>query len=135
MGRLHSARRLAMQLLYQLDLRESQPADILALGLASSPSEPETKQLAEAMAQGAWQQHMHLDAEIVKRSQHWALDRMTKVDVAILRLALYELQYQNTPPQVVVNEAVELAKEFSDPDAPKFVNGILGVDLQPLPRS
>ena len=66
-----------------------------------------------------------LDALIVQHAQNWRLERMAIIDRAILRLAIYELRNGETPPQVVLNEAVELAKKFSSEEAGSFVNGIL----------
>ena len=135
MGRRHNARRLGMQLLYQMDLRREQAAMALSLAIESSQSEPETKAVAQALAQGAWQQHETLDAEIKKRSQHWALDRISRLYLAILRMALYEMSLNETPMQIVIDEAVELAKEFSTDESPKFINGILGAPLNSLSQS
>ena len=66
-----------------------------------------------------------LDALIVQHAQNWRLERMAIIDRAMLRLAIYELRAEETPPKVVMNEAVDLAKKFSSEDAGAFVNGIL----------
>jgi N utilization substance protein B len=59
-------------------------------------------------------------------SKNWSLDRMNMVDKTILQIAFYELMYEkDTPKAVVIDEAVELAKKYSEEDAPKFINGIL----------
>ncbi len=65
--------------------------------------------------------------EIISRCAiGWTLDRMDKVDLSVLRLAVYEINYSDVPDKVAANEAVEIAKEFSDDKSPKFINGILG---------
>lgn len=67
-----------------------------------------------------------LDAEIEKLAEGWRLNRMSKVDLTILRLALYEMRFDDTVPvKVAINEAVELAKEFGGDASPKFINGVL----------
>jgi N utilization substance protein B len=68
-----------------------------------------------------------IDAEITKYAQDWKLDRMLSTDRNLLRMALYELKYQNEiPVGATVNEAVELAKIYGDDDSARFINGILG---------
>ncbi len=95
------------------------------LGL-ESPLHPEVRRFAQALARGAWQHRDELDERLSRASEHWSLSRMTPVDRNILRLGLYELLYHpDTPPQVVLNEAVELAKRFGDANSPAFVNGVL----------
>lgn len=57
--------------------------------------------------------------------QDWTLERLSKVDIAILKLAIYEIKYANLPFKVVINEAVEIAKAYGDDNSPSFVNGVL----------
>ena len=66
-----------------------------------------------------------LDSKISASLKNWTIARLSKVNLAILRLALAEMEYAQVPYQVSINEAVELAKKFSDDDAPAFVNGVL----------
>lgn len=68
-----------------------------------------------------------LDEKIAESAPAWPIDKLNKIDLAILRLAVYELIYENvTPPKVVIDEAVELAKEFGAENSSSFVNGVLG---------
>lgn len=67
-----------------------------------------------------------IDKKIQKAAPTWPIDNLNKVDLAILRLAIYELNNTKTPPKVVIDEAVELAKEFGSENSPSFVNGVLG---------
>ena len=68
-----------------------------------------------------------IDSIIDKCAKGWTTNRMAKVDLAILRLAVYEMKFSNeTPRNVVINEAVELAKKYSSDESPAFINGILG---------
>ena len=67
-----------------------------------------------------------IDSEIAKAAPTWPIDKLNRVDLAILRLSIYELLNSDTPPKVVIDEAVELAKEFGSESSPSFVNGVLG---------
>ncbi len=67
-----------------------------------------------------------IDADIQKAAPTWPTDKLNKVDLAILRLAVYELKFGEVPPKVVIDEAVELAKEFGAEASSSFVNGVLG---------
>lgn len=72
-----------------------------------------------------------IDGEITTAAPEWPLEKVAKVDLAILRLAVYEIIYnQNTPPKVIIDEAVELAKEFGGETSSGFVNGVLGTILK-----
>lgn len=67
-----------------------------------------------------------IDKKIKLSAPAWPVDKLNKIDLAILRLAVYELENTKTPPKVIIDEAVELAKEFGSEASPSFVNGVLG---------
>lgn len=67
-----------------------------------------------------------IDQEIQKAAPQWPIDKLNRIDLAILRLAVYELRNTETPPKVVIDEAVELSKEYGSENTPSFVNGVLG---------
>lgn len=67
-----------------------------------------------------------IDEEIIKAAPAWPIENINKIDLAILRLSVYELLEGKAPPKVVIDEAVELAKEFGAESSPSFVNGVLG---------
>ena len=67
-----------------------------------------------------------LDKLIQDSAPQWPLDKLNKIDLAILRLAVYELENEDTPPKVVIDEAVELAKEYGSESSSSFINGVLG---------
>ncbi len=67
-----------------------------------------------------------IDTRIGKAAPSWPVEKLNKIDLAILRLAVYELDNKTAPPKVVIDEAVELAKEFGGENSPSFVNGVLG---------
>jgi N utilization substance protein B len=66
------------------------------------------------------------DKKIEDAAPAWPLEKLNRIDLAILRLAVYELENKKTPPKVIIDEAVELAKEFGSENSPSFVNGVLG---------
>ena len=74
---------------------------------------------------GIVQQQPFIDEVLKKHAENWAFERIAKIDLAILRLAVYELKFDHTPTPVVINEAVELAKEYGSDDSKRFVNGML----------
>jgi len=81
---------------------------------------------AERLASGTAQHVEAIDPIIEAQAEHWRLERMPVIDRLILRLAVYELLHEReTPPPVVIDEALELAKRFSTPEAVKFINGVL----------
>ncbi len=71
-----------------------------------------------------------IDQKISQSAPAWPLEKLNKIDLSILRLAVYELENTQTPPKVVIDEAVELAKELGSESSPSFVNGVLGTILK-----
>jgi len=71
-------------------------------------------------------QKKKLDKLIEKAAPQWPVDKLNRIDLAILRLAVYELENEDTPPKVVIDEAVELAKEYGAESSSSFINGVLG---------
>lgn len=94
---------------------------------AFNDEDGEPSQYSRELALGTESNQDAIDAEIEATSQHWSLMRMPFVDRNILRLAVYEIVYEDgMPASVAINEAVELAKAYGGDDSPKFVNGVLG---------
>jgi N utilization substance protein B len=120
------ARRLAIQVLYQSDILEVDPATIIA----DKRLVDETQLLstyARRLIEGTTEHKDTIDNDLVSASENWALDRMPIVDRALLRMAAFEMYYvDEVPISVTINEAVNLAKEFGGDDSPRFVNGVLG---------
>lgn len=119
-------RRLAFQALYQLDARAGADADQVRVSL--DPAEELTdvdRDRAMEIALAAWAVRAGADEEFRALAPAWPVHRQAAVDRAILRLAHFEMTSGRTPPKVAVNEAVELAKEFSTDRSPSFVNGLL----------
>lgn len=124
------ARKRALQILFEADQRNTAPADVLAdwarLSAADArqpPVSPYTRELVEGYADRA----ERIDELLTQYAVGWPLDRMPVVDRSLLRLSTYELLWQDgTPDAVVLDEAVQLAREFSTDESPAFVNGLLG---------
>ena len=123
------AREGALQMLYQTEVGQL-PVDDAArthsiIGDAVELDD-EARTYAENLAQGAWKARPTLDAYISDAARNWRVERMAVLDRLLLRLAIYELLEQPaTPPRVVIDEAIELARRYSGDDAGKFVNGVL----------
>jgi N utilization substance protein B len=119
------ARKRAVDLLYEADLRGANPVTTLAerIALADPPISDYTIELVE----GVTSHRAAIDQLLSDYSESWTLDRMPGVDRAVLRIGLYELLWAaDVPDAVAIDEAVELAKLLSTDESPKFVNGILG---------
>ena len=129
------ARETAVQALFHLDFNQTD----LVTAIKAVMSEREdmsdgAKEYARLLVDGT-QEHQHeIDHIITTISNEWKIDRMAAVDRNIARIAIFEMKYgdEKLPPNVVINEAVELAKTFGTEDSSRFVNGILGslVDKQ-----
>jgi transcription antitermination factor NusB len=126
------ARRLALQAMYQLDV---QGEDFLINGLqefiAESTEDPKTREIAYFMAKSAWLEHDTADAWLGRLVAKWPVYRMATVDRNVLRLAVWELvHYAQTPAKIVLDEAINMAKEFSTADSGTFINGVLDAILK-----
>ena len=115
-----------MQIMFQLGLGQKDIDFLLEQSAQSEKLIPETVNFARDLLNGTQEHLTEIDKYISAKSIGWSLERITAVDRAILRLAIYEIKYLQTPPSVAINEAVELAKKFSTAESAKFVNGILG---------
>jgi N utilization substance protein B len=119
-----------MQVLYQWDMRK-QPWEEAVESYYESVGSPdgETRlardEFMERLVQGTVERCAEIDARIVKHSEHWRLERMPAVDRNILRLAVYEMDWVQTPAAVAIDEALELARRFSGDESVPFINGVL----------
>ena len=122
-------RRCALQAMYQLDAQrdagEAPTREALLESLADSPGDAEIHKAGLALAQRAWGTHGDADKAVAALSPDWPTHRQPVVDRNILRLAYFEIVSGAAPPKVAINEAVELAREFSTEKSPAFVNGVL----------
>lgn len=119
------AREYAMQMLFQWEMSPQEPAKLEAVFWRSARAADSTESFANQLFEGAARDVTALDEEIRKHTDNWRFERLAAIDRAILRLAIFELRQAKTPPKVVLNEAVELAKKFSSEESGGFVNGVL----------
>ncbi|MBI5656493.1 MAG: transcription antitermination factor NusB [Geobacter sp.] len=126
MGARREGRELALQALYALDMNPMSVAGSLRLFWEEHQASEGIKEFAELLVKGVDEHRAELDQRIKEQSKNWSLGRMAKVDLNILRIAVYELAYLgDIPRNVTINEAIEIAKKFGSEDSPSFVNGIL----------
>jgi transcription antitermination protein NusB len=118
-------RRCAIQAMYQFDFGHIDSPEIVRESLLDSPGSDAAHQAGFDLAMEAWKQRAQADAIIAELSPDWPLYRQPVLDRNILRLAHFEMLHADTPPKVAINEAVELAREFSTEKSPAFVNGVL----------
>jgi N utilization substance protein B len=140
MGKRRRARELALFLLYQLEFHPDDAAEATKVFWEDHPTSPEIKVFAENLVRGTLEHREVIDRLIASYAQHWRLPRMAVIDRNILRMAVYELLWnQETPEKVIINEAIELAKTYGAEDSGRFVNGILdqikALRGKPLPPS
>ncbi|MCC7186198.1 MAG: transcription antitermination factor NusB [Acidobacteria bacterium] len=124
----HQSRELALQALYFWEVGRSAPDEALDHVVAAhmpDASDP-VKAFAQLLVQGTVRTHEELDQIIGRHIDNWRIERLAVIDKLILRMATWELRYAvETPPAVVVNEALELARTYSADESIKFVNGVL----------
>ena len=114
-----------MQMLFQWDMSQQDPAKLEAKFWKSAKAADKTREFANQLFEGAAKEITALDEIIGKHCENWRFERLAAIDRAILRLALHEMSSADTPPKVVLNEAVGLAKKFSSEESSAFVNGVL----------
>ena len=121
------ARSLALQVLYEIDIANHSPANILKERLEESPFSDELAEFARQIIFGVLPIKHELDQLIAKYAPEWPLDQIAAIDRNILRIAFWEFAVQReTPVKVAINEAVELAKLYGSDSAARFINGVLG---------
>ena len=132
MSKRHLARSIVMQSLYQWDFRGNPTAAIPAI-IDQNMKEfgiglEDTKEFVETTVDGVIKHQKEIDIKLADFAPHWPLEQMTLIDRNILRLGVFELEFNNEeiPPKVAINEAIELAKTYGGPSSGKFVNEILG---------
>ena len=145
MAARHRSRQRALQVLYQWDMTKRPMEETISgfydtLRAEGAPGEPAEEpdeesqedasrngrdEFMEELAKGASEMAPDIDHRIAQKSAHWKLDRMPVVDRNILRLGIYEMSRQDTPAAVVIDEALELARQFSGEESVAFINGVL----------
>ena len=120
-------RMAAVQFLYQWELNKpEQLNDAVRVFIETLEQPREHYAFAEELIHGTIEHMTAVDEEIITHTKNWTFDRIAKVDLSVLRLAIYELlERTDIPPIVSINEAIELGKIYSNPDSKRFINGIL----------
>jgi N utilization substance protein B len=121
------ARERALTILYEAASKAVAPVSVLESQAIA------TDELVDRLVRGVEAHLVEVDGWISRYSQNWSIERMPVIDVAVLRIALFELAYErDTPLAVVIDEAVNLAKRFSTDDSGRFVNGVLAAAARDL---
>ena len=121
------SRELAFKLIYQKEMqKEIEDENLEIFFEANEIEDDEVKEYLKDILFGVSKNEEKID-EIKKKNlkENWEIERVSKINLSLLKVAIYEILYTNTPFKVVINEAVELAKKYSEDTAPQFVNGIL----------
>lgn len=135
MGARREGREFALQILYSLDVNPVGVRVGLSHFWEGQKAPQGIREFAEKLVTGVADNRSQIDGMIEQKSKNWSLGRMSKVDVNILRLSVYELLYcQDIPVNVTINEAIEIAKKFGTEETPAFVNGILDEIAAALPE-
>ena len=126
MGKRRRARELAVQVLFHLEFNPSDPGESFDLLCRSFSPPKEIRAFSKELVLGVWENKGNLDTLIRQASRNWRIERMSRVDRNILRVAVFEVLYMGEiPPKVSIDEAVELGKKYGTEDSGAFVNGVL----------
>ena len=126
MGTRRKSRELALQMLFQADMSGQTPDDVRRTFWAErSEVDRDTRGFADDLFRIATERAKEIDPLIERHAEHWRMERMPVVDRNILRLAVYEISHGGTPAAVAIDEALELARKFSNEESVQFVNGVL----------
>jgi N utilization substance protein B len=126
MGKRRKARESALQILFQLEFDDSTPGKVMGSYWQNRKGSKEIAEYTQFLVTGIISHRERIDTMIQSVSSNWRLDRMAIVDRNVLRMAVFELLYEESiAPAIVINEAIEVVKKYSSEEAATFVNGIL----------
>lgn len=135
----HLGRIIALQTLYEHDFRLSAEdisfvlAEVLERNIGRYKNMVEDTPFVDRLVKGVIEHQQELDDTLQPIAPEWPIDQISRMDRVVLRMGLYELKYEpETPPKVIINEAVELAKAFGGDNSSKFINGVLGTAYRQL---
>ncbi len=114
-----------MQSLCQLDAQGDAFLEHVPEFIAEAHADGRTGDYAHRIVEGAWRQREALDRDIVSVASEWSAERLSPVDRNVLRVALVEFELAEAPFKVIVNEAIEIGREFGTAETPRFINGVL----------
>ena len=126
MGGRHKAREFALQMLYQAEASGTPIGDVAAAFWEERDTPPDVRSFADRLARGTASSQPAIDAILAESLENWRLERLAIVDRNILRMAVYEFLHEpETPPIVIIDEAIEVARRFGGEESWQFANGIL----------
>jgi transcription antitermination factor NusB len=126
MGKRRRARELAIQVLFHMEYNPGDPGESFERVCESFGASREIRAYSREVVVGVWENRATLDRMIRRSSKNWRVERMSRVDRNILRIAIYEVLYRkDVPPKVSIDEAVELGKQYGTEESGAFINGIL----------
>jgi transcription antitermination protein NusB len=130
------SRQRALQILYLWDARRQPPAEAINAYYDTlySEEQPERDPFVASLVHGVVENIAEVDEQITKHAEHWRMERMPAVDRNILRLAVWEMSRGGAPAPVAIDEALELARKFSNEESVQFVNGVLDAVHRDLER-
>ena len=125
MGR-KKAREQAFKLLYELEIQKEDIKEQIELFIENNDiSDENTSNYIKNIVNGTVENKEELILIISKYLKNWNFERISKIDVALLKLAIYEIKFTDVPFKVAINEVIELSKSYSDDASPSFINGVL----------
>jgi N utilization substance protein B len=135
-GTRRKSRELALQMLFQLDMGKQSPDNVRKTFWSERKEMDETvRGFADDLFRVAVERAAAIDEMIEAHTPHWRMERMAAVDRNLLRASVAEfVGFPQTPPPIVINEALEIARKFSSPEAVNFINGVLDSVAKDLPR-
>lgn len=135
----HLGRIIALQTMYEIELRQGGDdksvdlKQVLQRNVDRYSAKLDDKAFLNELAEGVYSKTEELDKRIQPIAPDWPLSQIARIDLCVLRISFYELIFmENTPPKVVINEAVELAKSYGGENSSKFINGVLGTLLKEI---
>lgn len=129
------ARRVTLESLYEIDVANHPPYEVIDRRIEDQPMESAGMEFAYKLLNGVLKYQIGMDVLITRYAPEWPVDQMAIIDRNILRIAIFEfLVDDETPVKVAINEAVELAKLYGSDSAPRFINGVLGSLADQIPQ-
>jgi len=126
MGKRRRARELAVQVLFHLEFSPDDPTEVFNLICENFQSPESIRDFSRRLVLGVSEKKDHLDKIISQASRNWRIERMTRLDRSILRLAAFEMMFvPDIPARVSLDEAVEIGKKFGSEDSGRYINGVL----------
>lgn len=130
------ARESTMKLLYQMDINDDFSEKEISIFLENNELKSDEVEYINEVVKGINENIEEIDSYIEKYSEGWKIKRLARIDLAVLRIAIYEIMHkEDMPPQVSINEAVDVSKKYSTDESSKYINGLLGTFLKEHPKN